>query len=104
MPKPAKKPRTKSPRIKAEALNNGMPADETAVATAVAEPLSEDLAPPVTPVEPEHVEPQVEPEPVEARARPETDDKQNKENKEPKGKDQVAASLNIAKLQAMFND
>src|ERR1051325_6811260 len=80
-----KKPRTKGPKTPMEELPpNGAPDDSRAVATAVAEPPSDELQPPTTPVEP--------PEAEKAQQQPVAE----------KDKDRIAAtSLNIAKLQAM---
>src|SRR5437016_3318515 len=94
MPRPAKRPKKAGSALPVEPPNGTMNEGNT-TATAVAErpdrPSSEDLRPPTAPVEP------AEPEKFENKAAPERD----KAAKEKTDKDHIAASLNIAKLQAM---
>ena len=91
MPRPPKKAKTKGPRPGAD-QPNGAPADD--VATAVAEPPVEQQRPPHPPEE------RAEEEPTPGRTAPERE-KGDRDEKEKPGKDRVAASLNIAKLQSM---
>src|ERR1019366_1867003 len=84
MPRPIKKAKTKTAKLKAEEQVNVAVAEAAPVATAVVEAPPEELQPPTTPVEP----PEAEKAPK--KAAPEED------------KDRVAATaINIAKLQAM---
>src|SRR6266487_4419129 len=103
MPRPTRKPKTKGPRPAAD-QPNGAPTDDNALATAVAEPPSEEQRPPSPPEEPR--EPRQTPNrPAPERERPLRPDREKAEKekaeKDKAEKDHVAASLNIAKLQAM---
>src|SRR5437867_13425140 len=80
MPRP-KKAKAKTARNNGPEKPNGNGA-ESSVATAVAEPPVEELQPPATPVEPAESE-------------------RGGDEKAAPNKDHIAASLNIAKLQAM---
>jgi len=84
MPRPIKKAKTKTAKLKAEEQVNVAAAEAAPVATAVAEAPPEELQPPTTPVGP----PEAEKAPRKAAAE--------------EDKDRVAATaINIAKLQAM---
>src|ERR1039458_445390 len=84
MPRPTKKAKTKTAKLKAAGQVNAAVAEAAPVATAVAEAPPEELQPPTAPVEP----PEPEKAPKQATAG--------------EDKDRVAATaINIAKLQAM---
>src|SRR2546430_14402487 len=98
MPRPTRKNKNRGPRPADQP--NGAPAEEAALATAVAEPPAEEQpqAGPRT-EEPTEVQPPSN-RPPPPRDRTEKFDREKGQKDKP-GKDHVAASLNIAKLQSM---